>query len=375
MNAPNLSASVGLRALLSLVCLVLFTVGAVSGVWAYQAIREARQSVQWPTAPGRITHSGVDVSVTRERANGTRERRETSSYNARIAYEYSVAGKTYTGERIAVVSDQFGSYDWAEATTERFPVGEEVTVSYHPEHPDQCVLEPGRWGGAGLMLVVAGVFGTFPLLGLKALWSNKPVPTGLHPETRPQRILDGCEFRERILTWEPGRLVHLQRDSIGWLSLIGGAVVAGLIVGLLFGLVPALYFFAGRGPIFIGQFYLGASLILALISGVWLWQDTRFRETRIDWESRRVLLKVGSRSREVSFSDVAQVAVSAPQPPKEPSSAGQPPKTLAVRVHLNVRGKAFLILESECPSSALSWTRKKLSSLARQLAIAMEVPY
>ncbi|MFO0819399.1 MAG: DUF3592 domain-containing protein [Pirellulales bacterium] len=376
MNTPTRSASAGIRVLLSVVCVVFFTIGAAFGYYAYLGIREARESLQWPTTPGRITQSGVDVSISREHENDSRRRRETRSYSAHVAYEYTVEGKTYTGERIAVVTDQFGSHDWAKATTEKFPVGREVTVSYHPEHPEQCVLEPGRWGGAGIMLIVAGVFGFFPPLVLKAIWTNKPVPTGLHPETRSQRILDGCEYRERILTWKPGQLVHLQRDSISLLSVIGGAVVAGLVLGLLFGLTPALFFFAGRGPFFIGQFYLGASLITALVAGVWLWQDSRFRETRIDWETRRVQWKVGSRTREASFSDVSQVAVEAPEPSKSRSAgSGQESQTIAVRVYLNIQGKAVLILESESKVAALKWTRKQASSIARQLSLAMEVPY
>ena len=344
---------------------------------AYRGIVEAQQTLQWPTAPGRIVRSGVDVSVHRERSHEINRRdRETRSYSADIEYEFEVDGRTVKGSRIAVISDQFGSKSWAKATVQKFPVGTEVEVSYNPAKPEQCVLEPGRWGGAGFLLIIAGVFGFFPPLMLKAIWSTKPVETGLHPETRAQRILQGFEFRERILSWEPGQLVHLQRDSISFLSMIGGAIIAGLFVGLLFGLVPALVFFSGRGPIFIGQFYLAASLVSALVCAAWLWLDNRPRETRIDWSAQSIHLAVGSRLCDVFFTDVQELNVSVPKPQK-PSrgSSSQPIQKHAARINMVVNGKSYIVLETECASSAIRAVRSKLASIAQQLAVPMNVKF
>lgn len=366
-----------MRLLLTFVLLLFFGGGCIAGVMAYRGITEAQRSLQWPTTPGRIVRSGVDVSVHRDRSRDRDRRdRETRSYSAQIEYEFEVEGKTFHGARLTVVSDQFGSKAWAEATVRKFPVGTDVTVSYNPVKPEQCVLEPGRWGGAGFLLILAGVFGLFPLLLLKAIWSTKPVQSGIHPETRNQRILQGFEFRERILSWEPGQLVHLQRDSISLLSVIGGALIAGLFLGLLFGLVPALVFFSGRGPIFIGQFYLAASLASALVCAVWLWLDNRPRETRIDWSAQSVHLAVGSSLCDVFFSDVQELNVSMPKPQKPSAgSAGQPPQKHAARINMVVNGKSYIILETECPASAIRAFRSKLTSIARQLAVPMNVQF
>ncbi len=366
-----------LRLLLTIVLLAFFAGGCFAGVMAYRGIVEAQQSLQWPTATGRIVRSGVDVSVHRERSHDINRRdRETRSYSAEIEYEFEVDGRTVKGARIAVISDQFGSKSWAKATVQKFPVGTEVKVSYNPAKPEQCVLEPGRWGGAGFLLILAGVFGLFPPLMLKAIWSTKPVETGLHPETRAQRILQGFEFRERILSWEPGQLVHLQRDSISFLSMIGGAIIAGLFVGLLFGLVPALVFFSGRGPIFIGQFYLAASLVSAVVCAAWLWLDNRLRETRIDWSNQSVHLAVGSRLCDVFFTDVQELNVSVPKPQKpSPGSSSQPPQKHAARINMVVNGKSYIVLETECASSAIRAVRSKLASIAQQLAVPMNVKF
>jgi Protein of unknown function (DUF3592) len=366
-----------IRLLLTIVLLLFFGGGCFAGVMAYRGIAEAQQSLQWPTAPGRIVRSGVDVSVHRERSHDLNRRdRETRSYSAEVEYEFEVDGQTVKGARIAVISDQFGSKAWAEATTRKFPVGTEVKVSYNPAKPEQCVLEPGRWGGAGFLLIISGVFGLFPLLLLKAIWSTKPVATGLHPETRAQRILQGFEFRERILSWEPGQLVHLQRDSISFLSVTGGGTIAGLFLGLLFGLVPALVFFSGRGPIFIGQCYLGASLVSAVVCAAWLWLDNRPGETRIDWSAQSIHLAVGSRLCDVFFTDVQELNVSVPKPQK-PSreSSSQPTQKHAARINMIVNGKTWIILETECASSAIRAVRSKLASIAQQLAVPMNVQF
>jgi Protein of unknown function (DUF3592) len=374
MNSTAREASRTLKIVLSIVCLALVAGGCVLGVIAYRAIAEAKQSLDWPTVPGRVVRSGVDVSVHRDRTHDSdRRHRETRSYSAAIEYEFEVDGTVWRGTRIAVMSDQFGSRSWAEATTKRFPVGTEVTVSFNPPNPEQCVLEPGRWGGAGFLLIPAVLCTLFPPLVLRAIWSTKPLPTGLHPETRSERMLQGVEVRERILTWEPGRLVHVQRDSISGLKVIGGALIAGLVLGLLLGLPPALFFFSGRGPVFIGQFCLAVSALMAVIGGVWLWLDNRPRTTHIEWTSQFIQLSVGASFREVPFSDVQEVTVTAPQP-KRSNSPGQQPQTHAVRVNLIASGKSYIVVESECPTEALRHVRSKLTLSARQLSEAMHVP-
>jgi hypothetical protein len=207
------------------------------------------------------------------------------------------------------MSDQFGSRDWAEATSAKFPVGSDVSVSYNPEKPEVCVLEPGRWGGAGFLIVAAGLLIVFPPVVLKGLWSSKTPDAGYHPREKSRRFLNGIEFRERILTWEPGEAIHLQQESMGFLSLVAGALIAGLILGGFVGLTPALLFFSGRGPVFIGQFYLASSLVAASVCGIWLWLDNRPRQTHIEYHSQQIRLVTGSKQTDALFSDVQQLVL------------------------------------------------------------------
>jgi hypothetical protein len=364
-----------LKVLLTVVSLAFFGGGCALGMVAYQAIQEAQQSLNWPTAPGRITRSGVDVSVHVERSHGGDRRRTSRSYSAVVQYEFAVAGRTFSGTRITVISEQFGSKAWAETTSAKYPIGREVTVSYNPERPDSCVLEPGRWGGAGFLLILAGIFSVFPPLVLRAIWSSRPLSTGLHPETQSQRMLQGLEFRERILAWQPGQLVHLQRDSISILTVIGGAIIAGFLLGALLGAVPALIFFSGRGPVFIGQIYLVASGVLTLICGMWLWLDNRPRETRIDWAMQSVHLRVGASLCDILLSDIQEISLSLPEPAKQ-KSAGSSNTTQkgAARIIITANGKRFIILETECAPAAIRAVRNTLSAIARQLADPSQIP-
>jgi hypothetical protein len=274
------------------------------------------------------------------------------------------------------MSDQFGSRDWAEATSAKFPVGSDVSVSYNPEKPEVCVLEPGRWGGAGFLIVAAGLLIVFPPVVLKGLWSSKTPDAGYHPREKSRRFLNGIEFRERILTWEPGEAIHLQRESMGFLSLVAGALIAGLILGGFVGLTPALLFFSGRGPVFIGQFYLASSLVAASVCGIWLWLDNRPRQTHIEYHSQQIRLVTGSKQTDALFSDVQQLVLFLPKQQKATAAgSGQPPRTYKAQIRMIVGGKSFIVLETEFRMMAFRAVRTALVRIARQLATTMNVHF
>lgn len=56
-----------------------------------------------------------------------------------MVYDYAVAGKPYTGERISHTL-VFGSF-YNDALLARYPAGAEVRVYYNPSRPEQAVLE------------------------------------------------------------------------------------------------------------------------------------------------------------------------------------------------------------------------------------------
>ena len=95
---------------------------------------QLRRAARWPSAPGRITKSGVAAS--RQRRSGQR----TQVINRpMIEYRFLANGKTYAGSRIGIGEDSGGAN--TEATLARYPVGADVTVYYDPADPENCLLE------------------------------------------------------------------------------------------------------------------------------------------------------------------------------------------------------------------------------------------
>lgn len=91
----------------------------------------------WPKAIGRITRSEVE-----EKKDDV-----STSYIPCIAYEYTVAGVSYTGNRIGSVSKPFGYSSKAEAESliAPYPCGP-TYVYYRSDSPKEALLEVGVSG-------------------------------------------------------------------------------------------------------------------------------------------------------------------------------------------------------------------------------------
>lgn len=355
--------------------LVFIGIGCVPLWLGIQGVLEARASLSWPKIEGSITRSSVSVTTNRSRDDNRRER-ISHSYSASIEYEFQVEGATLRGSRVTVVSDQFGDESYARAISEKYPVGAKVQVSYKPADPNECVLEPGRWAGSGLLFVFAGVFILLPLGFLRLIWQPSAIERAdPHFKSKEQRHRFGLEFRERFLEWEPGNVIHLHRDHLGFVTVIGGALIAGLIAGLLFGLAPALWLFSGRGPFFIAQIYAGVSLVLAIGGGIWLGLDSRRRDTLIDWSRGTIRVQVGWSTREYPLDAIDELTVHVPKPVKVSRNAGEAEKKTTARIFLTVGRKRYVLLETEFHPDALRHTQSKLANVTEQLAGDLRVSW
>ena len=143
---------------------LIFIAIGVGGVHFYAGpkIKEAKESVKWPSVTGKVLTSDVNTS---------RNSDGKTMYSAEVAFNYTVEGKTYTSSSIDMgpKSSSSSSSD-AYNTAGQYPVGKSVSVYYNPELPSHGVLETGvptsltiiYWGGwvfAGI-----GVLLTFKLL-------------------------------------------------------------------------------------------------------------------------------------------------------------------------------------------------------------------
>jgi len=112
----------------------------------YQQVR----SGFWPTTSGVI-----EVSETRTFRSGYT--------TVQVSYSYAVDGTRYGSSRRSIVDETFRDMRYAIEETDRYPVGQIVTVSYDPHDPSFAILEAGYdlmsdWFFViGFCLVVLGI--------------------------------------------------------------------------------------------------------------------------------------------------------------------------------------------------------------------------
>lgn len=129
---------------------LIFLLMALIAAAQWRKVAAARR---WPVAHGTILESRVAESTDGDGG---------LDYRAVITYQYQVGGQGYTNNLLA-----FGSRSLTEggvagerkahATVARYPVGGHVEVHYHPERPEQSVLEI-RSVVATLLVVVGVIF-------------------------------------------------------------------------------------------------------------------------------------------------------------------------------------------------------------------------
>lgn len=128
-------------------------IGAGVLIWGVSVVLEGSASSDWPSTDGVVTSSQVAT-----RTDSSRNRSRTS-YVATVTYDYAVAGRTFTGDRIAADAGH-GSGDVSNAReiVNRYPEGASVKVYYRPDDPSEAVLERGVPGRAWGPIAIGGVF-------------------------------------------------------------------------------------------------------------------------------------------------------------------------------------------------------------------------
>ena len=144
---------------------IIFTLvgGAVFFLFALPPLQYSNTSKSWPTVPGTITRSEVDVW----RRDGK------THYQPDIGYTYSVDGKKYSSSKITVGEPPLdNNVTPAKRLQAEYPVGKEVVVYYDPELPESSALKPGTKTGDFLLAGIAAIFFFVGLItlnqGLKA---------------------------------------------------------------------------------------------------------------------------------------------------------------------------------------------------------------
>jgi len=120
-------------------------------------LRQAAASRDWPTTQGVIVSSAVE----RVRRNDP-DRGFTTTFHARISFNYSVGGEPYTGDRVGFGDYGSNTNHHARSVVRQYPVGSQVTVYYDPNRPQSSLLEPGV---RPMAFVIPGLGAAFVLFG------------------------------------------------------------------------------------------------------------------------------------------------------------------------------------------------------------------
>ena len=120
----------------------------------------AKLSGSWPSTKGLVVASLVDGGFDSSFSSGSRMSFGYSEW-ARIAYEYSVGGRTYTRSQVYggldfAWSSMLPGLSSAAETVRALPLDAEVDVFYWPAFPCVACLRPGRFAG-GIVLVSASI--------------------------------------------------------------------------------------------------------------------------------------------------------------------------------------------------------------------------
>ena len=104
-------------------------------------------SMSWPSVPGVLKSSSLETY----RTQGGRK------YMAKVAYDYTVDGTAYSGDRLRF-GNTAGALAPAQADAARYPAGAPVEVRYDPGKPQTATLEAGQSGLSvwGLVLAIIG---------------------------------------------------------------------------------------------------------------------------------------------------------------------------------------------------------------------------
>jgi hypothetical protein len=133
--------------------------GLAVAAWPGMVVYKGASSSSWPVITGVIRSSELKSSEHRDKGISS------TTYTAKLQYEYSVDGKSFTSGRFCF--GDFGSSDGkrAQKICSRYPSGTSVQVHYNPAHHEESTIQTGStwfmnlWLVLGLLLALSGVVG------------------------------------------------------------------------------------------------------------------------------------------------------------------------------------------------------------------------
>jgi len=210
------------------ICLIAAPFVTMVAVALAVKLLEVRRAASWTTTAGRIVRSGTRA----DRSGGAGRASRVSTVPA-VEYEFSVGGRTWRGNRIAIREDIGGAN--TAATVGRYPVGAVVSVHYDPANPANSVLErelPMGLGGAGMGKGLASLVAIVAALAAGGYWLATGAPAvvaNLLPGARahPGFVVVAVCFGLAVLLFFRASL-KASRRAAGWPMVRGSVTESGI---------------------------------------------------------------------------------------------------------------------------------------------------
>ena len=130
---------------------IIFVLAGITGIgYGVNTLLDASSMESWPTANAVITSSSVRVQ--------TPDDGGSSTYIADISYQYEVADRIYTSDRVTSVRYGTSDSSRANAQVREYSVGKKFMAHYNPEDVSFAVLDT-RWDRINLLVLAAGAAG------------------------------------------------------------------------------------------------------------------------------------------------------------------------------------------------------------------------
>lgn len=126
-----------------------------------RSLYRGRQALSWPTTEGQILESTV-----REDSSG-----ESTTWQVKVRYNYSVGGKEFEGKRVAFGYSGSSTYEEHQGIYQKLQPSARVRVRYEPGNPGNSVLAAGFNRSTFLLLAFAVTWLLFTT-GFTVLWTS-----------------------------------------------------------------------------------------------------------------------------------------------------------------------------------------------------------
>ena len=112
----------------------------------------AKESLHWPKTTATIDRAQVISS---------KDSKNKIKYSVDIKYSYQIQGRKFESSQIYKGSEGFSSSSSSDANyyISKYPIGQQVEVSYSPTQVGEAVLEPGVNQNHYIFLGISGLFG------------------------------------------------------------------------------------------------------------------------------------------------------------------------------------------------------------------------